>query len=168
MSNIFHIFFTIVVLTVGLAAYFLVVGALFANRVTKTQRVIAQMRGRSFWIGLVNLLFFGVIALVLYSIAERAGGGLRAILMIPALLITGMLTFILGIGLAGMVNTLSERIFPAQPPQEELSAWKKTVWGTVILAFACAVPVAGWFLLLPYASLVGFGAVILGFFHREG
>ena len=161
MSNVFQIFLALVLLTTGLAAYFLVVGALFANRVTKTQRVIAQSRGRSFWIGLVNFLFLGVIALVLYAIGENAGSGLRTITMIPSLLITAILIFILGVGLAGMVNILGERIFPDQP------AWKKTVWGTAILTFACAVPVAGWFLLLPYASLIGFGAVILGFFQRD-
>ena len=161
MSDILRLFFIIVLLTIGLAAYFLVVGVLFANRVTKTQRVINQIPGRSFLVGLVNFLFFGVIALILFSVADGAGGVLKGILMIPALLITVMLAVILSFGLAGMVDILGERVFP------EHSAWKKTLWGTVILTFACALPFVGWFLLLPYAALLGFGAVILGFFQRE-
>jgi hypothetical protein len=32
----------------------------------------------------------------------------------------------------------------------------------------CALPLAGWFLILPYAGLMGIGAFILGFFQREG
>ena len=161
MNTILPLFLAVLILTIGLAAYFLVVGALFTSRLTKTQRAIAQSRGRSFWIGLVNFLFFGVVALVLYAIGENAGDGMRVITLIPALLITAMLIFILSLGLTGMVKTLGEHIFPDQ------SAWMQTALGTVILTFACAIPVAGWFILLPYAGLVGFGAVILGFFQRE-
>jgi len=35
------------------------------------------------------------------------------------------------------------------------------------MSCTAAISAPGWFLLLPYASLVGFGAVILGFFQRE-
>ena len=161
MNTILPLFLAVLILTIGLAAYFLVVGALFTSRLTKTQRAIAQSRGRSFWIGLVNFLSFGVVALVLYAIGENAGDGLRTITLIPSLFITGVLIFILSLGLTGIVNLLGERIFPDQ------SAWMQTSLGTMILTFACAVPVAGWFILFPYAGLVGFGAVILGFFQRE-
>ncbi|MCI0554752.1 MAG: hypothetical protein L0287_27715 [Anaerolineae bacterium] len=161
MTDILRLFFIILLLTISLTAYFLVVGALFANRVAKTQRVVNQLMGRSFLVGLVNFLFFGVIALILFSIAGNAGGAIQVILTIPALIITMLLTVILSFGLAGLVNVLGERIFPEQ------SSWKKTVWGTIILAFACALPFVGWFLLFPYAGLLGFGAVILGFFQRD-
>lgn len=161
MTDILRLLLIVLLLTISLAAYFLVVGALFASRVTKTQRVINQMPGRSFLVGLVNFLFFGVIAVILFSVAENAGGAIKVILTIPALSITALLTVILSFGFAGMVNMVGERILP------EHSSLKKSAWGTVILAFACALPFVGWFLLLPYAGLVGFGAVILGFFQRN-
>ena len=160
MTDILRLILIIVLLTIGLAAYFLVIGALFSKRVAKTQRVINQMTGRSFLVGLVNFLFFGVIAVILFSVADNAGGAIRVILTVPALLITALLILILSFGLAGMVTVLGERILP------EHSFLKKSVWGTVILTFACALPFVGWFLLLPYTGLVGFGAVILGFFQR--
>lgn len=161
MTDILRLLLIVISLTIALACYFLVIGALFANRVTKTQRVINQLTGRSLAIGFVNFLFFGVIAMLLFSFAENVDGVFRVILTIPALIITILLTVILSFGLAGMVNVIGERVFPEQ------SAWKKTVWGTIILAFACALPFVGWFLLLPYAGLTGFGSVILGFFQRE-
>ena len=161
MTDLLRLLLIILSLTVSLAAYFLVIGALFASRVTKTQRVINQLAGRSFLVGLVNFLFFGVIAIVLFSVADNTSAAIRVILTIPALLITALLTMILSFGLAGMVNVLGERILP------EHSSLKKSAWGTVILAFACALPFVGWFLLFPYAGLIGFGAVILGFFQRE-
>jgi len=161
MTDILRLFFIIILLTIGLAAYFLVIGALFANRVTRAQRVINQMPARAIGVGLVNFLFFGVIAMILFSVAENASGAIKVILTLPALLITALLTILLSFGLAGMANVVGERILP------EHSSLKKLAWGTVLLTFACALPFVGWFLLLPYATLLGFGAVILGFFQRD-
>ena len=161
MTEILRLSFIIILLTIALAAYFLVIGALFANRVAKTQRVMIAMPGRSFGVGLINFAFFGVIALVLFSVAGNAGDFIRFILTIPALLITSVLTIMLSFGLAGTSTLLGERIFPDQ------LAWKQTAWGTMILSFACALPIVGWFLLFPYAGFVGIGAFILGLFQRE-
>ena len=161
MTEILQLFLGVILLTAALAAYFLVFVAFFSNRITKTQRVINQTPGRSFWVGLVNFLFFGVIVMLLFAISENAENLVRFVLIPPAVAITAGLAVILSFGLTGMVNTVGERIFPDQ------SAWRKTLWGTVILAFACALPFVGWFLLLPYTGLTGFGAVILSFFQRE-
>jgi hypothetical protein len=165
MTDILRIFFIIILLTIALAAYFLVIGALFANRIMKTQRVISQMQGRSFGVGFVNFLFFGVILVVLITItdgnANRVSSVIRTILLIPTLTLAALLSAVLSIGLAGMVNILGERIFP------ESNVLKRSIYGTVVLSFACALPFVGWFLLLPYAGLLGFGAFILGLFQRE-
>ncbi len=161
MTDILRLTFIIILLTIALAAYFLVIGALFANRAAKTQRVITAMPGRSFGVGLVNFAFFGVIALVLFSVAGNAGDFIRFILTVPALLITAVLAIMLSFGLAGTSKMLGERIFTDQP------AWKQTTWGTVILSFACALPIVGWFLLFPYFGFVGIGAFILGLFQHE-
>lgn len=160
MTDILRLLIIIILLTISLAAYFLVIGTLFTPRVDKTQRVINQMPGRAFGVGLVNFLFFGVIAVVLFAVAENAGGIVKGILTIPALLITIFLTALLSVGLAGMINIFSEKFFP------DMGGWKRNFWGTVILCFACALPFVGWFLLFPYVGFVGVGAVILGFFQK--
>lgn len=161
MNDILRLFFIIILLTIGLAAYFLIIGVLFTNRVTRAQRIINQMPARAIGVGLVNFLFFGVIAMILFSIAENTSGVIKVVLTMPALLIAGMMIVLLSFGLTGMVNVVGERILP------EHSALKKSVWGSVLLTFACALPFVGWFLLLPYAAFLGFGAVILGFFQRD-
>lgn len=161
MSDIARLLVIIVLLLVGLSAYFLVLNALFAPRLTQTRMVAQSMPARSFGIGLVNFLFFAVIAIVLLSVAENAGPFIKGILSIPALVILVFLAIVLSFGLAGMSNLIGERIFP------DLPNWKQTLWGTVCLSLACALPFVGWFLLLPYVGLIGFGAVILGFLQRE-
>jgi hypothetical protein len=159
MSDIVRLFLITILLIVGLAAYFLVLSALFAPRLTRTTFIAQSMPARSLGIGFVNFTFFAVIALVLLSIAENTGPFIRGILTIPAAIILALLAIALSLGLAGMANLIGGRIFP------DLPVWKQVLWGTVCLTLACALPFVGWFLLLPYVGFVGIGAVILGFFQ---
>ena len=165
MTDIFRFLFIIILLTISLTAYFLVIGALFPNRVTKAQRVLNQMPARAFGVGLVNFLFFGVILVVLFTItdgnANRVNSVVRIILLVPTLALTALFTTVLSFGFAGMVQVLGERILP------DFTPLKRSMWGTVILSFACALPFVGWFILLPCVGITGFGAVILGFFQRD-
>ena len=161
MSNIVRLLLIIILMTIGLVSYFLVVNALFPQRAAKTKSMVQSMPARSFGIGVVNFVFFAVIAVVLFSVAENAGPFIKGILTIPAIIILASLTIVLSIGLAGMSNLIGERIFP------DLSEWKQTLWGTVCLSLACGLPFVGWFLLFPYVGFAGIGAVILGYFQRE-
>jgi len=161
MSDILRLFLALILLTTGLSAYFLVLNALFPQRIAKAVSNIQSMPARAFGIGLVNFIFFAVIAGVLLSVAENAGPFIKGILTIPAIAILAFLTIVLSLGLAGMSGLIGARSFP------DASGWKQTLWGTICLAFASALPFVGWFLLLPYVSFVGIGSVILGFFQRE-
>lgn len=161
MSDIARLIIIIILLLLGVSAYFLVLNALFAARLTRTKTMAQSMTGRSFGIGFVNFVFFAVIAMVLLAVAENTGDFLQLILTIPAVVILGILAIVLSFGLAGMSNLIGERLF------SDLPAWKQSLWGTVCLTLACALPFVGWFLLLPYVGLIGIGAVILGFFQRN-
>lgn len=162
MTDILRLFFIVLLLTISLSAYFLVIGALFPNRITKSQRVINQMPSRAFGVGFVNFLFFGVIALVLLTLTDgRVGEILRIILLIPTIAIFLLLGILFSFGLAGMANVIGERIFPDQ------TKLKQNILGVAILSIGCALPFAGWFLLLPFVGFVGIGAFILGLFQQE-
>ncbi len=165
MNDIFRLFFIVILLTLSFTAYFLVVGALFTNRVTRTQNIITQTPGRSFGLGMVNFLFLGAIAFVLLMLidgnANRIPGLLRVLLFLPTILVWVVLISFSSIGLTSMVKVLSERIFP------DLSSWKQMIWGSVVLCFACALPFVGWFLLLPVVAFIGIGAAILGIVQKS-
>jgi len=157
MSDIVRLFLITILLIAGLAAYFLVLNALFARRLTSTTSLAQSMPARSLGIGFVNFVFFAMIALVLLSVAENMGPFIKGLLTIPAIIILALLSIALSLGLAGMAMLIGERIFP------DLPAWKQILWGTVCLSLGCALPFVGWFLLLPYVGFVGVGAVILSF-----
>ena len=163
MTDILRLLSIVILLAISISAYFLVVSALFSSRITKVQQTISQTLARSFWVGLVNLLFFGVILLILLTLLDgnRVPDLLRVILYVPTFVLFALLAAVLSLGLAGMVNWLGERLFADQ------NAIRRTILGSVTLSFACALPFVGWFLLLPYVGFVGFGAVILAFVQKE-
>ena len=162
MQDALRIITLLILINIGLGAYFLTLGVLFPRRVAKTRTVADLMPGRSFAVGLVNFLFFGAITLVLFNIAERIGNDvLKTILTLPALFFLAVLGIGLSFGLAGMVQLVGERLAPAQ------TSFRRTLWGALALSLGSSLPFVGWFLLLPYAGLLGLGAFIIGFFWRE-
>ncbi len=160
MNDLYRFVFISLLVAVGITAYLLVIGSTFINRVDKAKNNLSKMPGRSFLLGLVNFLFFGVISLVLILISENAGQVIKVILLLPALLIILTFTGLLSLGLAGQTQTIGKYLLPNH------STFQQALWGSIILCLGCALPIAGWFLLLPYTALASFGAIIISFFQK--
>lgn len=160
MNELLTVTLVIVILTLNLIPFFIALVTLFPARAAKTQEISNRMPGRAFVIGMVNFIFFLVVALALFSLSERVEGLLKVILLFPALVFIVLLAIALSFGLGSMANLVGERLAPAQ------AAWKRTFWGALLLGLGGSVPLLGWFLLLPYAAWVGMGAFIIGFFQK--
>ncbi|MBK9210849.1 MAG: hypothetical protein IPL71_22235 [Anaerolineales bacterium] len=96
MTDIFRIFFIIIALTITLAAYFLVIGALFTSRDENRKHHQPDLRP-CLWLGHGEFLFFGLIAFVLLSVAKNAGAFVKGILTIPRVGDFGLLTVLLSL-----------------------------------------------------------------------
>lgn len=141
----------------SLVAFFAVLWAFFPNRLARIEAIVDRMPGRSFTVGLVNLVFFGAVILVLFSLAERFPWvGLRALGGIFLVLLSTGVSF----GLAGVVQVVGGRV------KAQADGLVRTAWGTILLALACGLPFIGWFGLLPYAASLGLGGFLLSFFSR--
>lgn len=162
MNDFLIVTLTAISLGLILIPFFIVLSALFPVRTAKIMEVITRMPGRSFSIGLVNFLFFLAVAMLLFSLSEQANGLLKGILFVLALAITIILSVSLSFGLTGMATVIGERITPTQSP------WRRTLWGALLLGLGCAVPLLGWFLLLPAAAWAGMGAFIIVYFQKPG
>jgi hypothetical protein len=160
MNDFIIVTFTTIALSLILIPFFIVLSALFPVRIEKIMEVITRMPGRSFTIGLVNFLFFLAVAMLLFSLSGQANGLFKGILFIPALVITVLLCVSISIGMTGMATVVGERIAPTQSP------WRRTLWGALLLGLGCAVPLLGWFLLLPSAAWMGMGAFIIVYFQK--
>lgn len=128
---------------------------LIPRHVAQAGHTMQTMPGRSFIIGLVNALFFLVIAAVLAQGGD--GGGLLALLLVLALLALA------AVGLAGLVMVLHQRIYPRA---ENAAGMQLLVKTAVLLVAAALLPILGWFVLAPILLLVGLGAVIMTLVRR--
>lgn len=162
MQDALRIITLLALLNLGLVAYFLTLAALFPRRAAKTRAVADLMPGRSFAVGLVNFLFFGAITFALFTLSNNIGSGVvKAIIALPALFFLAVLGAGLSFGLTGMVQLVGERLAPTQ------TSFRRTLWGALALSLGASLPFVGWFLLLPYAGLLGLGAFIVAFFWKE-
>ncbi len=164
MNELIRLLALLIFGNLSLVAFFVVVSALFPRRVGRTRAVAGAMPGRAFAVGAVNALFFGAIILVLLAImsqVSRGGPLLNVVLGLPAFFLAAAMGAGVSFGWAGVVQLVGERLAPAQ------NEVRRTAWGALALGLGCALPFVGWFGLLPYASLLGLGAFIISFFHRE-
>jgi len=172
MNELIGVITVVILGNMSLVAFFLVLKALFPGRLARTRQVAGAMPGRALIVGLVNFLFFGAVGLSLFALGQQLGA---PVLLIPALLVIAVLAVTLSFGLAGMAQLVGERLIP-QPDGDPPSGipWtghrqnielRRSIWGTLALSFACLLPLVGWFGLLPYSGMLGFGALIISFFR---
>jgi hypothetical protein len=151
----------LVVISAGAALmvpFILSVGALFPHRVARTRALAEARPGRSVVVGVVNLLFLGGLGLAFSALADAVGNELPRL---PALLILAVLSIAVAFGLTAVAQLIGARLRP------NAGDLHRDVWGILVLSLGSALPVIGWFALLPYAACLGLGAFILSFFIRE-
>lgn len=161
MEPLLRILTLFILIPLCLFGFFIVMNVLFPEQISKTRNTLQQTLKRSFWIGLVNVLFLLPVSLILLSLSNATGGPLAAIIMLPGLILLGILLGLASFGLTCIVNRIGEQIMLEQ------NLLKRTFWGTLFLSLACGLPFVGWFLMLPYVLIIGVGAAILGFFQRS-
>ena len=146
-------------IAISLIAFFLVLEAFFSRRILRTRQALEATPGRAFWIGLVNLGFFGMLALAFAALGNQSAGSdlLRGIALLILIIPAAGIIF----GLAGEIQHTGERLAPQKSP-----FWR-SVAGTIAMILACGLPFAGWFGLLPFLCMLGLGGFILSFFGRK-
>jgi hypothetical protein len=140
-----------------IAAFFAVLNVLFGGIVEKAAMAAEDTPGRAFMVGVVNIIFLGIISMGFIALSRAVGADF---LQIPSLVVGVFLVVCLVFGLAGMAKLVGARL--ASESGENF----RIALGGLALTFACATPYVGWFGLLPYLMLRGVGGLILGVFSR--
>lgn len=148
----------------SLAAYLAIVAFLLPGFTGRAQRALEMMPGRSFAVGLVNWIFFSIIAALTVAIGG-ALGGLQGLFNLFALAIALALLAATSVGLAALVNLLRGRFTPLTTGTPFPTA-KGTFWTAVLLLVAGLSPVVGWFILTPAALATSLGAVVIALVLR--
>lgn len=154
LLGIITLLLVITVVGVGLAAQVVLCQLVFPRLIVRAQRNAERMPIRSFFVGLINLLFFGLLTAAVASLGEP--GRLLALI-----LLTILLGFI-AVGLAAVARMVGERFRPdaADPIQQGLA-------GIVLLELAALVPIVGWVGVPVLAGLIGYGATIIAIIWKR-
>lgn len=138
----------------SLIALVLLTNALFPNLITRARANAERMPLRSFVVGVVNFIFFGLIVLALLS-------GAAEIAKLFGLVIGTLLLGFLALGLTAMARLVGERVAANQGNIRQL------IVGTALVEFAALVPLVGWFLVPLLVLMTGLGAVIIAMIWRK-
>lgn len=147
-----------VLLLISTTSLFLLIGALFPQITEKTREVIEKSQGRTFLIGIVNLLFLAAVLFISIFLVQQVG--LPQIFFIPGL--ASAATFIIGslVGLNSITHMIGKRILPehAQP--------QRNIRAAIVLILALLTPFIGWYLFFPYTAVLGFGGFVTAMFQK--
>jgi len=147
--------FAIVLTGAGMAALAVLCNAMFPDFVRRARDQAARHTRRAFLIGLVNLVFFGLIALALlgaHATPTKVGGVIVA---------TIGLTFVV-LGAAVIARWFGERLRP-----DDTSVTRQVIAGIVTVELAEMHPLVGWIVVPLFCGPIGLGSVILAMFQRQ-
>jgi hypothetical protein len=101
----------------------------------------------------------GILAVVGIAVAQAGGPGG----FFGAIVLSSLFGFAL-VGSAGVMHCVGSGL---PSPVDETRPWKAIIRGWVVVSLASLTPVFGWFIVLPVALFMGFGAAVLGLFGRS-
>ena len=161
MDQIFGLVLLVLASGSALVALFAAVALFFPLPVERTRDLLSGSFWRSFLLGLVNFLFFGMIAALLVKLGQGAGGPVAAVLTLLALLLVLALTIFILLGLSGLTSLAGERI------GEGTSPFRRHLRGGLLLVLAGLTPFVGWYVFAPLALLTGLGAALQATFRKK-
>jgi len=164
MNNLSEVISMILIVLVGggALATLLVVLVLLQPGVTGQCKIaIEKDTRRSFWLGLVNLLFFLALAAFMMGASATLVPWLQAAMTVFAVAIVATLVMVAMLGLGGMVLLLAERTGKASTLLIGL------IRSAVLLVAGALAPFVGWWLFAPVVLILGLGSGILVLFRRK-
>ena len=147
--------FALILIGAGLAAFTVLCNAMLPDFVRRARDQAAQRTGRAFLIGLVNFVFFGLIALALFT------ARFAPIKFVGVIVLTIVLTFV-ALGASVIALWVGERLRPG-----DTSVTRQVIAGVVTVELAEMVPFVGWIVVPLFCASIGLGSVILTLFQRQ-
>lgn len=151
MADILAIFLVIIGLIISFNAFWLLMRGLWPQKVSCSQAQCNTSLLRSFFWGIpISVVSFFVIVAVFQSGAKPLG-----------FMFFFLYIMFSHVGVAGFVTMIGTRL------REGKSDSLSTLYGGLVFAFACVLPLLGWFILFPVATIIGCGTSTSLMFSRK-
>jgi hypothetical protein len=146
---------SVILLVTGTAVILTLIG-FFPHFTAQGAATVEQSPGRVLVVGLVNLLFLGILILTLFALGENVA----QVFTIPALILLLALVASILLGLPGLAFLLGQRLWPERQP------FTRHAYAAALLLLASLAPFVGWFILLPVLLTHALGLCVLVFIGR--
>jgi hypothetical protein len=140
------------------------IGLFLQKPVDRACQKLEHAPGRSFLVGLINLVFW-VVILYLWFYWTQSNGGPN---MMPYLIGTSLAVLLLiGLILPGVPGLVALARLIGKRWNGSGSLLEQDLRGGLILVLACLTPYVGWFIFAPALLITAIGAGLLTFFQRR-
>ena len=151
MADVLKFVFLIVGLLMVFVAYWLAAEALFPALVERARQ---QYQGHGWRITLVGLAAAVPLVALGFIVGQLAHPAAK---MLGVAL--GSMPVLVGlVGSAGLSRRIGEGLVSRLDEQQP---WRRVLRGSIVLALTFLLPVVGWFIVLPWTLISGFGAALL-------
>jgi hypothetical protein len=155
MADTMSIFFVIVGMLLAFSGLWLLCRGLWPEAVEAAAARCVKRIWPYFLAGLPLTLVAIVLTRVLFAlgpVGKVAGVAVVCFYLLQA-----------NIGVAGLVTAIGRRL---PSPLDEQSPWRATLRGGIALELTYLLPILGWFVVLPAATIIGTGAFNAGLLSR--
>ena len=149
MADLTAIFFILLIIGIAYPALLTAWWLLFPAAVERARLRLDRTPGKSFWLGLAVLVAFLIPILVLLNLPS----GFMKFLGFVAI---GVMLVLSSIGAAGLASRFADKLNRLG----NFSAIGAFVRGAVIIELASILPVVGWFIFFPIATVTSLGASV--------
>ena len=147
MADLTAIFFILLIIGLAYPAMLCAWWLLFPAAVERARLRLDRTPGKSFWLGLAVLVAFLIPILILLNLPS----GFMKFLGFVAI---GVMLILSSIGAAGLASRFADKLNRLG----SFSAIGAFVRGAVIIELVSILPIVGWFIFLPIATVTSLGA----------
>lgn len=158
LADVFTFLFVILGFLIVYVGYWLMAFGLFPKRTERCAERISTSPVKTTLVGAVTLVPVIAIGFLISSKAPSAPAKVMGVALVLVALLIALF------GAAGLALRIGQGLKSARDEQEP---WRRVLRGGIVLGLTFVMPFLGWFVLMPFAFLIGFGAMILGRPRRE-
>jgi hypothetical protein len=156
MADTMAIFFVVLGMMLAFPGLWLLCRGLWPNVVEASADRCNKRLWSSFLLGLPITFVMVVLTAVLFNVLGAAG-------RIAGVSVVCLYLLQANAGVAGFATSIGRRL---ASPLDDQRPWRATLRGGVVLELAWLLPILGWFLLLPVATIIGSGAANFALLQR--
>ena len=152
LADVFTFLFVILGFVIAFVSYWLLAAGLFPQMVERSSERLGKRPLLSLVLGVITLgpllaIGGGLSSKGPNGVLKLAGAAIALLPMLAALFGSAGLALRVGAGL--------------RSGRDEADPWRRVLRGGVVLGLSFVLPFVGWFVVLPYTFLAGFGAFLL-------